>query len=598
MSILPRFDREALASDLRLARLAAKGAYVSAYLLRDGSKMSPGILVEKYAVETPDRMAILFEDQRYTYAQFNARASQVANALTALGAQAGDTIALLMDNRPEYVMALTGANKLGITSALINTHVTGHQLEHALKICDPQWILVGSEHVHSLEEVAATLPVPRDRVLVWSEGEVKSFDGGRDFNPLVDAASTANPSVTGTFTVETPCCYIYTSGTTGLPKAALMKNGRFLKAAYMFGKVVVGLTPDDVVYQAGLPFYHSSGAVLGWATALTVGCTCVIRRKFSASHHFEDCVRYDVTVFYYIGEFCRYLLNSPVGPYERKHKVRAILGAGLRPDIWQAFVDRFGIPKVFEFYGATEGNVGIVNIDSKPGMLGRLLPGQLVVAVDDETGEIVRDADGRCTKVGPGGYGMLLGMINKINSFDGYVDKSKNDSKIVVDPFGDGKNYFNTGDLVDLHERRYVSFKDRMGDTFRWKAENVSTNDVQEVLTTCDGVSEAVVYGVQVPHADGRAGMAALVVDEGQFDADRFAEHVCANLPAYSRPLFLRFEKELKITASFKYVKTHLKEEGYDPAKCGGEVLFLDGSRYVPLTQDLIGQIERADLRL
>jgi len=189
-------------------------------------------------------------------------------------------------------------------------------------------------------------------------------------------------------------------------------------------------------------------------------------------------------------------------------------------------------------------------------------------------------------------------MINQINTFDGYVDKSKNDSKIVRDRSGTGRTTSTPADLVDLHERRYVSFKDRLGDTFRWKAENVSTNDVQEVLTGCPGVKEAVVYGVQVPHADGRAGMAALVVDEAAFDLDRFAEHVCEKLPGYSRPLFVRFEKRLTLTASFKYVKTHLKEDGYDPAKCKGEVRFLDGSKYVPLTPELIGKLERAEVRL
>ncbi len=590
-------DKEDILSDLRRIRLIAKGAYVSAYKLRDGQNLSPSLLVEQHAATRPNSTAVLFEDLRYDYAAFNRRINQVAHALHALGAKAGQKVALLMDNRPEYLMSFNGANKVGVVSALINTHVTGHQLEHALRICEPSWILLGSEHLQHLEEVADNLPVPRQNVLVWSEGELKTFEGGRNFNALLEQAGTHNPDSTGSYDVKHPCCYIYTSGTTGLPKAAAMSNGRFLKAAFMFGYAVVGLNDSDVVYQSGLPFYHSSGCVLGWGSTLQSGAACAIRRKFSASHHFEDCVKYGVTVFGYIGEFCRYLLAAPQNPAEKQHKIRAILGAGLRPDIWDEFVTRFKIPKVYEFYGATEGNVGVVNVDGKPGMLGRLMPGQVVIAVDDETGEIVTDSEGRCTKVSPGGYGMLLGQINQVNTFDGYVDKSKNASKVVQNPFGDGKHYFNTGDLVELHPRSYVSFKDRLGDTFRWKAENVSTNDVQEVLTGCDGVKEANVYGVQVPHCDGRAGMAALVVDEQAFDLDRFAKYVVEKLPSYSRPLFVRFEKELKLTASFKYVKTHLKEDGYDPARCGGDVRFLEGDHYVPLTPELTTRIEEGTLR-
>ena len=373
-----------------------------------------------------------------------------------------------------------------------------------------------------------------------------------------------------------------------------MKNGRVMKAMHVFAEPVARVRPEDVIYTSGLPFYHSSGFMLGFGLALVGGATCSLRRKFSASQHFADCVRDDATIFVYIGELCRYLYASPKTPSERAHRVRMIVGAGLRPDIWEGFLQRFGIPEVREFYGATEGNVGIVNFDGKPGMLGRLLPGQ-VLARADEHGEVLRDpSTGLCTKAVAGEDGILLGMINRVNSFDGYVDKKKNAGKVLENPFGDGKNFFNTGDLVRLHEHGYVSFQDRLGDTFRWKGENVSTNEVAAVLTHADVVREANVYGVTVPGCDGRAGMAAIVATEasGRLDTEALSSFVAENLPRYSRPLFVRVQREMKVTASFKYVKTHLKEQGFDPAATEGDALyFLDGDRYVPLTPALHQEI-------
>ncbi len=586
---MARLDPDLLRSNARMAQTIAYGIYLAAYKLRDGQNFSPAALLEQHAKRSPAHPAILFEDKRISYQELNARANQYAHALQRLGAKKGDVVAVLMDNRVEYLVATMGANKIGVVSALINTHVAGMQLTHALSVCEPSFVLVGAEHADNVAALGDELPVSPERVLLWSDdGQAGELKGATAFDPIVDAAPASNPPETTQQSIHDPFVYIYTSGTTGLPKAAMMKNQRVMKAMFVFSGAVAKVKPNDVIYTSGLPFYHSSGFILGFGMALVGGATCALRRKFSASQHFDDCVRYGATVFTYIGELCRYLLNSEPRPSEKRHQLRMIVGAGLRPDIWEPFVERFHIPAVREFYGATEGNVGIVNFDGKPGMLGRLMPGQVVARAEEGTANVARDpATGLCSKAQPGQDGILLGMINRVNSFDGYVDKKKNAGKVLENPFGDGKNYFNTGDLVRLHEHSYVSFQDRLGDTFRWKGENVSTSEVALVLTHAPSIREANVFGVEVPGCDGRAGMAAVVL-EGPLDVDGLTAHVTKNLPTYSRPLFLRVQQEMKVTASFKYVKTHLKEQGFDPSAVGDDPLFFwNGQTYEPLTSML-----------
>jgi len=598
-------DAERRASNLRMLGFMAKAGYYSGYVLRDGTKQSPATLVEELAARTPDSRALWFEGRWRTFAELNEQANRVASVLVARGATAGDCLALMMDSRPDYLAVAVACNKLGMVVSLVNTFVRGEQLEHAMRVCSPKFILCGGEHV---EPLAALDAIPSgkdavlspDHVLVWHEDGVEptaQLEGSVDLGSRLADASPDNPDSTGTFDVSQPFCYIYTSGTTGLPKAVPMTNSRFLKGAHMFGNVLTGLGPSDVVYSGGLPFYHGSGMISSWGSSLVTGGACAMRRRFSASRFFEDCAASDATAFVYVGEYCRYLHATPPSQHDRAHKLRMIMGAGLRPDIWHEFVTRFAIPQVYEFYGATEANTGLFNLDNRPGMLGRRLPGQAIVAVDEESGEILRDDSGHCREVSVGEQGMFIGRIRGLNQFDGYLDSSKNDSKVLTDPLGDGDNYFNSGDLVMLHEGGWLSFRDRLGDTYRWKAENVSTNDVQDVLTGCPHVREANVYGVQVPHNDGRAGMVALVVEEG-FDYAELARHVEENLPAYSRPVFVRIEEQLELTASFKYVKTRLKNEGFSPAQCGRPVHFLMGGQYVPLDGALLASIDSGTRRL
>lgn len=593
----PRVQR--LRLDTRYGAFLAKVFYYSSVVLGDDKKNSPALHVERWAKETPTAPALYFEDRRYRWAEFNEESNRVASVLRRRGGQPDDGVALLMGNRPEYLFSIVGANKLGMVSGLINTQLVGEQLVHALNITQARWLVVGAEYVDKIEEIIDQIDVPRERIFVWSdEGVDTMLEGGISMDDELKTAARVNPELD----VAIPnrhFIYICTSGTTGLPKAVRISNQRFLRAAYYFGRGVLDIQPSDVMYGAGMPLFHNAGLSQGWGVAVTNGAAFAFRRRFSVSGFWEDCERYGVTLFTYVGEICRYLLQGDPHPMEGLHRLRGMLGAGLRPEIWKAFVDRFQIPHVFEYYGATEGNIGLVNLTNRAGSVGRLLPGHEIVRVDADTEELIRDSNGHLIRAEEGESGVAIGKIRKMAEFDGYVDEDKNESKLLLNPFGDGDDYFNSGDLLTLLEDRFVAFADRLGDTFRWKGENVSTNDVQAVLCKHPMVKEANVYGVQIDGHDGRAGAAALLVEDG-FDIDGFAAHVNEVLPAYSRPLFIRIEEELPMTGSYKYLKTTVKREGFSPEEIATPLYFLhpDKGNYVAVTKRLYKKIQAGKLRV
>ena len=365
----------------------------------------------------------------------------------------------------------------------------------------------------------------------------------------------------------------------------------------LFGVSLMQATQRDIIYLP-LPLYHSNAVLIGLGSSLVTGAGVALRRKFSASQFWSDVRKYDASIFVYIGELCRYLLNQPKASDERNHRLRLAVGNGLRPDIWEAFQRRFGVPLIREFYAATEGNAPIFNFEGRPGMLGRLRPGQVLVRCDEATGEILRDRKGLCNEAQEGDRGILLIHINPLYSFDGYVDQKATQGKVVTDVFRRGDRYFNSGDLLLLHEDGWVSFADRIGDTFRWKGENVSTNEVAEVLNGAKGVLETNVYGVSVPGTEGRAGMATISAN-GEFEIAELARFVCQRLPAYQRPYFVRLQQEgLRTTGTFKHQKTAYREEGYDPKRVRDPLYFLDGDRYVPIDDQVFRKLQTGELAL
>ncbi|HEY8514505.1 MAG TPA: AMP-binding protein [Candidatus Binatia bacterium] len=547
-----------------------------------GQPGSLGAMVERNAARAPQHPALLFEDHRWTWAQVDEVSNRVAHWFLGRGARSGDVVALALGNRPETVFALIGLNKIGVITALPHAGVRGEPLRHALTSVRPRWILAAP---HTVDDVRSAGDVDAE-LIVWDDG----------YRAALGQVSTAPPGAAHVQPWEAVMMYMFTSGTTGLPKAARITNRRYLMMSLGFAYTICALRPDDVVYCA-LPLTHATGAMGGLGNVAASTTTLALRDGFSASQFWSDCVRFGATAVPYIGELCRFLLNSPPHPDERRHRVRLFYGAGLRHDVWVAFQARFGIPQIVEYYGATEGNVALINLENKPGMIGRLGIGQAVVRVDPETGQPLRDDEGHLIVAPQGEPGMLIGRITPLTRFDGYTDEAATEQKILRNAFGDGSDWFSTGDLVVTHPGGWVSFSDRLGDTFRWKGENVSTAQVADVLTRAVGVREAIVYGVQVPGHEGRAGMAALIVDD-EFSTDLLAAHAAQHLPRAARPVFLRILQTPDLTASFKYVTTRFKREGFDPRQVSDPVYVLDGERYRPFTADDLERLERGELRL
>ena len=588
------------------AKLNAADLALTGKLVKDVPKFltfgnwSLGRCVRLNAEKLGDRPAIAYLNQRITWRELDAKANRYADFFARQGITSGDVVALLMDNRPDFLFVQTALSKLGAITAMINTNLTGKGLVHAVNIGNPRALLAGCEHFDAVEAVRSDLTLPKlDRDLWYVLDDDADADSARGANVRVINEEVAlgkedEPPAPRKRRTDDPCCYIYTSGTTGLPKAAVVTNQRFMAAGSAFGKVMHDMQPADVMYIT-LPLYHSSAQWAGWGACVMTGACAAIRRKFSVSSFWSDVSNFGATNFIYIGECCRYLLNQPPHPDERNHNLKVGVGNGLRPDIWEKFQERFGIPLIREFYGATEGNAPMFNLQGRPGMVGRLRRGQVIVRCDPATGEPVRNAKGYCEEVKEGETGLLVGKINRLMRFDGYVSEEATNKKIFENVFKKGDQYFNSGDLLELHEDGWVSFADRVGDTFRWKGENVSTNEVAEILNAALGVLESNVYGVQIPGTDGRAGMASLNVDDA-FCVTTFASYVTEKLPGYQRPHFIRLQRDMRITGTFKHQKVDYRKEGYDPTKTEDPMFFLDSDGYVPIDQALFAKLQKGEV--
>ncbi|HEX6241529.1 MAG TPA: long-chain-acyl-CoA synthetase [Polyangiales bacterium] len=545
--------------------------------------------------EDPNRLAVAYQDERYTFRDLDRRVNQYARFFQSRGIGQGDTVALMMDNRPDYIFALLGLNRLRAVASLINTNVIGAALTHAINVCTPRGVLVGAEHAQAVLDVAPTLQNLSGRLWYQSEAADGETPAGLEsINEAVRQQSDARPVGISAPRTNDVALYIYTSGTTGLPKAAVITQKRWMSAGYLFGSAMMDASSRDIIYIC-LPLYHSNAMFGGVGAMLCTGAALALRRRFSASQFWDDVRKFDASVFVYIGELCRYLLNAPKNANERSHRLRLGVGNGLRGDIWEAFQRRFGVPLIREFYGATEGNAILVNFEGRPGMIGRLRVGQVAVRCDESTGEIIRNKDGFCDEVEDGQKGILLAHINPIFAFDGYLDKKASEKKIVTDVFRKGDRYFNSGDIVVRHADNWVAFADRVGDTYRWKGENVSTNEVAEVLNKAPGVLESNVYGVTVPGTEGKAGMASLNVND-TFNVEQLGRFVLDNFPVYQRPYFVRVQQDMRVTGTFKHQKVAYRDEGYDPRKVEDPLYFLDGDRYVRIDEKLYKRLAAAEI--
>jgi fatty-acyl-CoA synthase len=560
-------------------------------------------VVEDWSRRQPDRPALISEAGTLSYRALAERINRYARWALSAGIETGDTVCLLMPSRPDYIAAWLGISKVGGIVALINTKLVGLSLSHCINVADADHVILADE-LGGIFETA--LPYLNRAPKIW-------IHGGHGDEARIDAAleqmdgGALSPAERRGVRIDDRALLIYTSGTTGLPKAAGISHRRILNWGGWFAGLT-GASPEDRLYDC-LPVYHSVGGIVAPCSMLSAGGSVVLSDKFSASNFWHDIVRWDCTLFQYIGELCRYLLKAPVSEFESRHRLRLACGNGLRGDIWEAFQARFSIPQILEFYAATEGNFSLYNVEGRPGAIGRIPPllahrfPAAIVRIDAETGVPLRNQDGLCIACVQGEVGEAVGRIGTADAgggrFEGYTDVTETEKKILRDVLASGDAWFRTGDLMRLDEAGFFHFVDRLGDTFRWKGENVATSEVNEAVADCPGVVDATVYGVAIPGADGRAGMAAVVAD-GRFDLSEFRDRLSRRLPAYACPVILRFCAFLDATETFKQKKHQLVREGFDPRLLTDPLFFRDpkSGAYRPLDAAIYARILDGSIRL
>ncbi|XP_055731528.1 long-chain fatty acid transport protein 6 [Salvelinus fontinalis] len=556
------------------------------------------------AKKMPDKAFIVFEGQTLTYQEVDKRSNQFAKVFrTEGGLKKGDIVALLMSNEPDFICVWFGLSKLGCEVAFLNFNIKSKSLLYCFESCGAKTLVVGADLVSSLGEVLPSLK--ENAIDVWVTDIGCPHEGVNTLLDKVEQASDMALPDCPRADLMSNFLFIFTSGTTGLPKAARVGH---LKAVMCMAFLrLCGARSDDNIYIT-LPLYHMTASLLGIGGCIQLGATCILKNKFSASQFWKDCVKHNVTVFQYVGELCRYLVNQPAVPEERAHKVRVAAGSGLRADVWREFARRFGKINVREAYGLTEASIGFVNYTNEIGPIGRAgyfnklsMPFEFL-SCDPQTYEPIRTDSGRCVKANKGETGLLVAPVSVMNPFLGYAGNTlQSEKKLLRDVFKEGDVYFNTGDLMLQDHRDFVYFRDRIGDTFRWKGENVATTEVSEILGSLEFLQEVNVYGVTVPGYEGRAGMAAVVLKMDQkLDGKKLYNHLVQSLPAYSWPWFLRIQTSIDVTETFKQQKRKLVQEGFSPDAVQESLYFLDLSQrdYVPLTQSLHDDIVSGKIRL
>jgi fatty-acyl-CoA synthase len=547
-------------------------------------------VLEKQVQDRPDAISLIYAKDRYTWAELDEKAAHYAKVALACGVKPGDCCAVMVENRPEFLFAWLGLCKIGAIPALINTQTRDKALAHAISITSASIFLVGEECLGQLDQTQLTSnPSLSILVIRDPEQEVASErPNGVELLSEIDIQSSLEPDFTalrsGIKNTAT-CCYIFTSGTTGLPKAALISHGKYLSAGAGY-IAALGLSNEDVFYCA-LPMFHGAALMSLFGTAIQIGGATVLCRKFSVSRFWKDVQENQITVFQYVGEVCRYLVNAPPVDEENSHRLRLLLGAGMGIDVWHRFQERFGTDiRIVEGWGATEANGNMINFDQKPGACGRIpFPEKshlTLLRYDQGTDELVRDENGRYVRSQVGEVGEMHCQIHTgtgviVAPFDGYTSTEATQSKILRDVFEPGDAWFKSGDIFRYDEEGYFFFVDRVGDTFRWKGENVSTTEVAQQLSRYPDIETINIYGVKIPEHEGRACMAAITLKPGcHLDPQAFYRFVVSQLPAYARPLFVRILPDADLTANFKLRKVRLREEGFDLDRITDRMFGLD----------------------
>ncbi|HEX3985508.1 MAG TPA: long-chain-acyl-CoA synthetase [Acidobacteriaceae bacterium] len=562
-------------------------------------------VIAQIASSSNNAPALLSHRESFTFGELAERSDRYTRWALQQGIQKGDVVALLMTSRPEYLACWSGIAAAGGVVALLNTNLNGASLAHCIHVARPRHLIVAGECREALlSALPAATTEPAIRTHGFDDSRFARIDAQLLDLPSEPLADAEKPVVT----LGDLALYIYTSGTTGLPKAARVSHGRILQWCYWFA-AMLAVQPEDRMYDC-LPMYHSVGGVLAPGAALVAGASVAIRESFSAREFWADVVRWDCSMFQYIGEFCRYLLHVPDGSFDRNHCVRVACGNGMSSDVWNEFKERFSIPTVFEFYASTEGGLSLFNVEGKPGSIGRVPPylahrlAPALVRFDSETELPCRDAQGFCISCAANEPGEALARVSGETTptgsrYEGYTDPQASEDKLLRNVFRRDDVWVRTGDLMRRDEQGFFYYVDRVGDTFRWKGENVATTEVAEILCGFPGVKHAVVYGVKIPGADGRIGMAALTFD-GTPDLSRLRVYMAASLASYARPGFLRFRANFDMTGTFKYSKAELVKQAYDPELISDALYFNNPETQTlhSLDLSLYERIQTGSLRL
>ena len=548
-----------------------------------------------------ERPFLYFEDEMWTYGHTNKAANSMARYLVSTGVKHGDRVVLFMENRPSFLISLLALNKIGAIAVLINTSLTGDPLIHCINSSDAVKCIVGAERASPLEDVLNQINITKQEDFLWAQDTAQYSlpDWAIDLKAQLDLSDDDNLEETNSVRVKDVACYIFTSGTTGVPKAAICPNQKLMAASVNIKIAGYRINETDCMHNS-LPLYHSTGLMLGICAVIQAGASTFIKRKFSASSFWDEVQKYNTTALVYIGELCRYLANTEPTPVEQNNPLKVMVGNGLRPDVWDIFKERFGVDRIVEIYGASEGNALFMNLLNKDKTIGMTNAQVALIEYDVAEDKIIKNEDGTCKKITNHDPGLLIVFISPNSVFNGYTDAQATEKKILRDVFEKGDAWFNTGDLIKTVDVGYAlgkthyQFVDRVGDTFRWKSENVSTNEVGEILNGFKDVNMSKVYGVEIPGCEGRAGMAAFSLDDASsFDWQGFSNHVENSLPKYARPLFIRIIEEMDTTGTFKLKKNDLRNEAFNIDKVSDQIYCLkpNSSNYEVLDNEWLQTI-------
>ncbi len=561
-----------------------------------------GLLVEENAERIPGRIAVCYEDKKITYADLNRGCNRIANHFLDIGAKRGQVCALFLENNDDYLLALGGLSKIGVVTSLLNTSLRRKSLVHAIGISRADYVLVHVGLLGAITDAIEELNLPRERIWVWGKDDSKSLIDN-DFEEALLHVAADNPSPQRRTLMGDVVTYLFTSGTTGMPKAVKIRARNHPQSGELVYNVATGCTSDDTIYSS-LPLNHAWG-LIAFAGALCLGSSFALRKKFSARQFWDDIRKYKATVAVYIGEIPRFLCKQAPGPDDSNNPLEKFIGLGLKAEIWADFKKRFDIDEIIEVYGASEARGSLINLTGKVGMIGRILD-QSTAAIakyDLDADEFLRDDDGFMIRgAAPGDRGIyVINVAGKAVTMNEYTDIKETGKKILHDVFSQGDAWFNSGDLFELHEDGWLSFMDRLGDTFRWKSENVSTQEVESILMDFEAVELATVYGVHIENMTGQAGMASVVkMPETKWDWGEFVDFAQKNLPSYAIPRFIRFREKLEMTSTLKVKKVNLRNEGFDPSLVREPLYFWDEDRgtYLELDRVNYGRIISGEVRM